>query len=186
MNIPVRRRRRKKSNTSLYVLIGICGALLVALIIVACCLAGKNNIADGGVQLDDKSLPALTVDKVEEQGESVIISTSYARLKFPFAFCDLIHVRANDGQHVKQLEFYTVLEGKEYRLFDVILGGSQGIRLGDLKVPGRSDTVPVFAKLYDADPNLEQDMLLSFRAAQECFNDIAQSLHDNEGYTPMR
>ena len=91
-----------------------------------------------------------------------------------------------DEKEIKTLEFYTVLEGNEYPLFDVIFGGTQGIRMGDWKVPGRSQTVPVFAKIYDEDATLGENWQLSFRAAQECFNDIAQSLNENEGYTPQR
>lgn len=187
MDIPVRRRRRKKNNTKLYLLIAGCSVVLIALIIVACCLGGKDDSSnDGNVPGGDGPLPALTIDQIEEQGETVKIDTSYMDMKYPFAFSDLIHVRANDGEAIKKLEFFTVLEGNEYRLFDIILGGSEGIRLGDVKVPDRSATVPVFAKLYTEGEDLADELKRSYAAAQECFNDVAQSLHENEGYSPMR
>lgn len=186
MDIPVRRRRKKKADPKLYVLIGICSVLLVALIIVAVCLSGKEKSYEGGRPSGDGSLPTLEIIDMLEQEDTVKVHTSYADLEFPYAFTELLHVRSVDGKDIKILEFYTVLDGAEYRLFDVIFGGSDGIRLGDLKVPGQDSTLPVFAKVHEEGQELSGELLTTYLAVRDCFNDVVVSLSQNEGYTPLR
>lgn len=185
MDIPVRR-RRKKTDPKLYILIGICSVLLVVLIIVAICRTANQGGDQGGRPSGNEALPALEITEINDREEPVIIHTSYADLEFPFAFSDLFHVRAVDGKDIKTLEFYTILDGAEYGLFDVIFGGTEGIRLGDLKVPGQSTTLPVFAVVHEAGQTLSGPQMTTYLAVRDCFHDVVVSLDKNEGYTPLR
>lgn len=189
MDIPVRRRRhKKKTDPKLYALIGLCTVLLVALIIVAVVLTKTRNQVDVKETQPtvETQIPVLEILGQQEGEDVILVKTSYANVKYPFAFSELIHVRATDTESVKTLEFYTVLGGQEYRLFDVIFGGTEGIRLGDITVPGRSTTMPVFAVIHDEGRELDEENKRSYVAARDCFNDVVVSLSDNKGFTPMR
>lgn len=185
MDIPVRK-RRKQTDPKLFILIGICSVLLVALLIVAVSRSGNQTGNQDSHPDGDGALPALEVLEINSDNDPAVIRTSYVDLEFSYAFSDLLQVRAVDGKDVKSLYFYTVLDGAEYGVFYVIFGGTEGIRLGDLKVPNHSTTLPVFAQVLESGDTLTGEMLITYQAVRDCFNDVVVSLSKNEGYTPLR
>ena len=127
----------------------------------------------------------LTVESVEQEEQTMVITTSYCVLKYPFAFSDLIRVTAVEQDGLPALLFHAYLNGTEYPIFSIVFDGAEGIPVGTLELSDGT-TVSVTAQLYEADGSLEQDMLRSFYAAQENFNDIINSLTDAEGFTPAQ
>lgn len=128
----------------------------------------------------------LTVDSIKEQGDTVVVSTSYCQLKYPFAFADLIEVEAVNEQDRAELIFSVKLDLSAYKLFSVTFGGSEGILLGTMDIPGADAPVEVYAALYQLDDALGDNFASTFNAAQESFNDVALSLTENEGFTPAQ
>lgn len=127
----------------------------------------------------------LTVESVEQEEQTMVITTSYCVLKYPFAFSDLIRVTAVEQDGLPALLFHAYLNGAEYPIFSIVFDGAEGIPVGTLELSDGT-TVSVTAQLYEADGSLAQEMLGSFYAAQENFNDIISSLNDAEGFTPAQ
>lgn len=130
------------------------------------------------------TVPQLTVESIEEQGDMMVVNTPYFQLRYPFAFADLIQVEAQTAGEVEELIFTAKLDLSEYRLFSLILGGTGDILLGTVMLPQREEPVAVYATLYRIDENLSSDFVNTFNAAQECFNDVMMSLMECEGFTP--
>lgn len=183
-----RRGRATRQDSKLVMLVGICAAILLVLLCVAADLAVKSSEVSGGGSPSGGTgpLPALSIDSVVESGEMVDIHTSYCDLQIPYAFSDLVKVRAvNDGE-VKTLQFYMQLNEQEYSLFDLIFNGTGGIRLGDIKAPDRDSTIPVFAKIGEDENLVEGENRTTYLAARDCFNDVVVSLNNNKEFTPLR
>lgn len=180
-----RRPRKRKWNPTFCWLIGICSVVLVVLIIIACSL-GKDDEKKGGAPAGLEPLQEMVIESVSEQGDVVVMETSFCQVKIPYAFSDLIEVQpVNDGNQ-RTLKFYVMLDEQRHDLFSIIFNGMSGIRLGDISVEGRSSTIPVFAVIDEVHPGLEGDQRLTVLAAQDCFSEIVFSLNDNEGFVPFR
>lgn len=130
--------------------------------------------------------PALTVDSVEQQDTQMVVSTSYAAVQYPFAFSDLIKVTAVDTEERIQLEFKAALDGKEYPMFALRFGGSEGTMLGTIDIDEAAMDVPVWLIFYSEDPDMDPGSRSSFYAAQESVNDVVASLTENEDFTPAQ
>ena len=166
------------------------GAVLAVLIVVGILVGGGVLSPDQTQPSKEASTPAarpvLTVDSVAEQGDQMVVSSSYVTVQYPFAFSDLIKVTAVDTDERVQLEFKAVLEGKEYPMFALGFGGSEGTLLGTVDVDKTAMDVPVCLIFYSEDPDMDPGSRSSFYAAQESVNDVVASLTENEGFTPAQ
>lgn len=138
-------------------------------------------------ETDETEAPArreLTVDSVVRQGETMIVTTSYATVKYPFAFSDLLSVVPVNQTDRAVLEFYAVIDGGEYLLFSISFDGGEGILLGYLTPEGEQQAMPVWGTIQAADPEMDANGARTFYAAQEMFNDVVSSLEENPGFVP--
>ena len=130
-----------------------------------------------------EKLPLLTIKSIEEQGDMRVVNLDTFRLKYPFAFADLIQVEAVENGDAEELIFSARLDLSDYRLFTLSFGGTGDILLGTMAFPGEDAPVQVYATLYHIDETLSSDFVNTFNAAQECFNDVMQSLMECEDFT---
>lgn len=126
-------------------------------------------------------LQELTVLSTEEQGDMMVVTTSFGQVKYPFAFGDLIQVKAVTDGGVAALEFSALISGEEYPAYAIRFGSGEGIVLGTLEVPGEAEVRMVSAEIYPADAALG-DKANTFYAVQESFNDVVASLSENQGF----
>lgn len=160
-----------------------CVLLAVALAILAVSLGimmGQES-APGGQA--GQQIGKLVIESVEEQGDQMVVSTSYCQVKYPYAFSDLIQVEAVNEEKGAALVFFSVIEGVRTDLYTISFGGTADIQLGTLKVG--ADTVAVRAQICKADEKLDQELQYVFVAAQETFNDVVASLSENSSFTPV-
>jgi hypothetical protein len=109
------------------------------------------------------------------------VETSYGTISYPFAFSDLIGVQAHNLGGATALEFTAKLNNGSYRIFTIWFGAKDGIPLGSLNLDGVQ--VPVMADIYEKPTNLSENDNNSFFAAQECFNDVVNSLGQIKDFT---
>lgn len=175
-------------------------ATLLALVLLLMAGCGTKNEAEETTLAADTTAPAavtettaatqapekpqLTIDSIVEQGDMMVVTTSFCVVKYPFAFADLIQVEAVNNGETGELVFSAKLDLSEYRLFSISFGGSGDIPLGTMVLPGREEPAEVCATLYQIDESLSADFVNTFNAAQECFNDVMFSLMECEGFTP--
>ena len=124
----------------------------------------------------------LIVEGIEEQGEMMVVNTTFCQVKYPFAFADLIQATAVQNGDVASLEFCVLIAGQEYPIFTLHFGGSDGILLGTLAVADEAEARTVYAELFQADVTALDANASTFYAAQECFNDVVISLGENANF----
>lgn len=124
----------------------------------------------------------LSVEAIEEQGDMMAVKTTFCQVKFPFAFADLIQVKAVNEEAVASLEFAALIAGDAYPLYALHFGGSEGIHLGAMEIDGEAEPRAVYAEFYPADEAALGDNLGTFHAAQETFNDVVASLAENQKF----
>lgn len=125
----------------------------------------------------------LAIDVIEEQGDMMVVETTYCQLKYPFAFGDLIEVECINSGDTEALVFSVKLDLSSYRMFTITFGQTEGILLGTLLTPNAEEPVPVYADLGQIDENLPENFVNTFYAAQESFNDVIGALMENENFT---
>lgn len=175
-------------------LIGCLAAVVALVVVLTVFLSGKtpedqeqtesiqsSASEDASSDPAQTRLPGLELT-VEQEGQMMVITTSYCVLKYPFAFSDVIRVTAENQADQAALLFCAWLNNTEYPMFSIVFDGNGGILVGTLKLDDGT-VVSVTAQLFEADEAMEPDMLKSFYAVQETINDIIQSLAENEHFT---
>lgn len=127
----------------------------------------------------------LEILRIEEQGESVVVITNLCRVKYPYAFSDLIQVEQINSDEKVALRFYAVINGKRAELYELAFGGQGNLQVGALMRPNVAEPMLVYAEIFAAPSDLKEDERIAFIAAQETFNDVVNSLQDNEMFVPM-
>ncbi len=166
----------------------LCAAVLAASMLCAC---GNKNAETTPVEETQPvqvtqaaetvlpEAPVLAVESITEQGDVVVVKTSYCEVKYPFAFADLIRVQAEE----EKLDFVLELSGEAYPLFAICFGEGEGIPLGTLAVDGKAEPMAVWAQIGTPNEAALGDSVSTYYAAQESFNDVLASLMENEGFT---
>lgn len=158
--------------------LGLSCALILVLTLSLLC--GCESGGEESVQ-EETGLRVLSVEEVEDM---VLLHTTYGVMKYPYAFSDLIVYEISNEEASDQMKFSARIEGVQYPAFVLSFGGSEGFVLGTMTVPGENTPRTVYAELYPADEAALGEQALSFYAAQESFNDVIQSLAENENFTP--
>lgn len=124
----------------------------------------------------------LEIQRIEEQGDVVVVTTNYCRVTYPYAFSDLVQVEQINSDEKVALRFYAVVSGKRMELYELVFGGEGSAPLGMLILNGKA--LPLTANFYKPAADISENDRIAFVAAQETFNDVALSLEDNAHFTP--
>lgn len=185
------KKKAVKQRKMLTAAIAVASAILVLLIAVLLIL-GRDKAPEEVVPGTTTEAPvteirsnvkAMLVESIQEEGDTVIVQTTYGTVKYPYAFSDLVIVEAQTFENHAVLEFKAELDGTEYKLYTLTFAldrGEEGIPVGELPVDGK--TYVVTALFHDV-TGLDDDNMVTFYAVQETFNDVVNSLSENEGFT---
>lgn len=178
----------KKSMSALSVLLAMC--------VVLCGCGNKTEEVstqetvqaqqDQTVATEETAKWELAVESVEDQENNVVVTTSAGQIKYPFAFADLIQVKATNEETVASLEFSALIAGEEYPLYALYFGDGEGIALGTMEIPEEGEPRHVYAAFYPADEASLGDNLGTFHAVQETFNDVVASLNENQSFVQAK
>jgi hypothetical protein len=168
-------------------LIITCIVLLVVLLGLVCVMLGleageglrkpnSSSSSAAGVTVPVKKLQILSV---EEQTDYMIVTTTYCAVKFPYAFSDIIGVKAETCGNYAKMDFTATVGENEVMLYTLFFNKATGIPVGTLMVDGTTYTVT--AEIYDMD-QINDEYRLTFQAAQETINDVIVSLGENSGF----
>lgn len=174
----------------------VLGVVLVLLIVLLVCLgSGKKpgvavpdsteSIVTAPAQTTptEETLPKmkeLLVESVEEQEDIVLVNTTYVTVNYPYAFSDIVSVEAQTFEDSAVLEFGAIIHDTTHKAYALFFNGEEGMPVGTLLLDG--ETYVVTAQFYDAS-GISEDSMITFYAAQETFNDVVNSLSENEGFT---
>lgn len=185
-------------------------ALVALLVVLACCLgllgcdkevveSAQNEATTPSaeeqetiVQTEPEAEPEaaqkveLVVESTEEKEDSIIVTTSFCQLRYPFAFADLIQIKEQNDASVSSLEFSVLIKNEMYPIFAVRFGEGEGIPLGSILVPGETEDRPVYAELYVPDEVALGENANTYYAAQETFNDIVEALSENPNFESVQ
>lgn len=125
-------------------------------------------------------LKELLVESVTEQEHDVLVVTTYGTVRYSYAFSDLIIVEAENFVDHVELKFGATIDDEVRNLYTLIFDGEEGIPIGTLQVD--DDTYAVTAQFHDVS-GISEDGMVTFYAVQETFNDVVNSLSENEGFT---
>lgn len=162
-----------------------------AAIVVIALVGGGRNDGEAGSDDDTRtnasqkkeSLDELSVESVEEQGDAVVVSTTYCTLKYPFAFADLIRVEAIDHEGSAALEFIAEIDGVSYKLYTILFGSSAGIPVGTIELGEDEEEYDVNVLFHELEEEVGESERTTFYATQETFNDVVASMAENENFT---
>lgn len=171
---------RKRSNKALIALCCVLGTVVIAMGAWIAVL-----MLDGGEEFyPGDPIRGLSIQAVKEEGDRVLVETNYGTVEYPFAFSDVIQAEALNLGSATALELSADLGDGIYPMMRIWFNRDEGIPLGTLMLDGQEVTVS--AQLYGAPKGLSQDRRNTFLAAQECFNDIVNSMMNIPGFTPAQ
>lgn len=158
-------------------------ALLLTLLAVAVVMERENKNKTPGTSkpsaTNSGAAKELLVQSVEEQGDWMVVNTTYGVIKYPFAFSDLIRIETENGSNDAKMDFSAFVGEEEVMLYTLYFNKNAGITLGSLTVDGEEYTVT--AVIHDL-VYANEDNRLTYQAAQETFNDVAMSLEENDHF----
>ena len=174
----------KKTQKKLIVTCGVLSAVLLMLIIVVACVwkgymtPQTTTAADGGNTVE---IQKLEITSSVQDGDRMLVSTTYGTVYYSAAFSDMIYVEAGNHGNYTQLDFKVVINGETKPIYSLLFERNSGIPVGTLTVNG--NRYMVTAVIHSPEGVGEADRL-SFYAAQETFNDVMNSLAENSGFVP--
>ena len=130
----------------------------------------------------EEAIP-LEIVSVVEQGDRVVVTTTYGVVQYPFAFSDLIRVEAENNDSRSTLAFSLVMGETAYPVYALHFGGSEGMVLGTVTLENGT-SVGVYGEFAQFPESLPEADTVTYNAVQETFNDIVASLGENENFTP--
>lgn len=126
------------------------------------------------------SMAEMVVQSVEEEGQWVLVSTSYFDFRYPFAFSDLTVLEAENEQDHVALVFHALLQDTPEPVFTLWINREIGIHAGTLSAHGESYSV--WVEVHEPREGLSANDVISFRAVQEILNDVLTSMVDSGAF----
>lgn len=149
-----------------------------ALLIAVVCLS-KDKMPGDSTGIIHSEVKELLVQNVTKQDNMVLVETTYGTVRYPFAFSDIMSVEAENHGNYAALEFSAMIDGETYKLYTLYFNSEDGVPVGTLRYD--SETYVVTAEFHDASGISDLNMV-TFYAAQETFNDVINSLSENENF----
>ena len=179
-NINRRRRPGRKGNlTPLWIALGVLFVAAVAVLLVL--FSGKDtNKPSPTLEDTDK----LIIMSIEEEGEWVILTSSYGKMRYPFAFSDVIKTEAVNYGEYSQLKFSADVSEKTVPIYTLNFNHDSGIPAGELILPVSGEKIGVSAEFFEPEGLSEEEQSV-FYAAAETFNDILDSFDENENFKKL-
>ena len=186
--------KKKNSKLELNIVLGGCCAMMAIAIIIMGIKVAKLSKQSASVeksetenheqQLEPTTQPELIVNSMQEQGDTVVVETSYVNVKYSAEFADVINVSVVKKNNCFGLAF--VFESDDVRapLYTIMFNADEGNVVGTLKLNNQTNNVNVSAILYEP-MDLNEVYQTTFYAAQETFNDVIVSLEENENYVAV-
>lgn len=182
---PVRRRRKKQSKklNKKLILIGIAAVAAAVLIGVICAFVFGGEEAPKEHDPDRGPLKELTVGESTRRGETTVVDTSYLTVEYPYAFSDLIRVKAINQEEQTALSFCGFINGEEQELYTLWFNGSDGQTVGSFDLEDGKKPVVVTLAFYTPSAQLQGDDRTTFFAVQETVNDVIASMKKDPQFT---
>ncbi|MBQ4140349.1 MAG: hypothetical protein IJD70_03330 [Clostridia bacterium] len=128
-------------------------------------------------------LPELKIESIEEEGDQMVVSTSYCTFKYPMAYSDLISVEAYQGDGMSGIRFTAKIGGEQIPIYSLLFNSQEGGEFGTLDIEGVAESVRVSVVFAELPADIKDDDKATFFATQETVNDVERSLSEFDGYT---
>lgn len=161
------------------IIIVACTLVIVAAVIISFALL-KNN---SGFEESSTALPELKVLSTDESGDKVDVETTYVKLSFPYAFSDIISVKAVSEDKSASLQFISNIEGEAVTIYSIHFNSDEGIPCGALSLPEYDAEISVSVVFADIPETISEDWVSTFQATQETFNDVITSMSEDDRFT---
>ncbi len=177
--------REKKQRQKVVITVLIVCAMTLTGVVAGFSLgrSAKPKVSDININFQNtnekKEDTGLSITSVKEDGDWIIVNTSYMTLRYPFAFSDIIEVEAYNDESVSQLRFFSNLDDKRILNYVIYFNSDQGIPCGTLKLNGE---IPVSVELKEVPKKLSKEWISTYYAVQETFNDVLKSMEENKNY----
>ena len=115
--------------------------------------------------------------KLKKQSKLSEIKTGLGTLYIPKKYEKLMQTTINDGDNSCTIDFFSVLDGKQYDLFEISIGEEKGQYVGTI-TGKKGDSHNVFVEVYDLGDisGLPQDKSDQLYAMQEAVNTVVENL----------
>ena len=171
------------------ILVIVLAVIFALLLVVALMLpdapqndGGATEAPTSGATAPAGGMQELIIQSLKEEGDLVLISTTYGDFSYPFAYSDLLVIDTlTEKDHVALLFKVNLVDSIE-PVFTLWINREQGTEAGALQVENRS--YPLYVEIIPAREDLDPGCRQSFNAAQELLNDVLRSLEENGYYIP--
>lgn len=145
-----------------------------------------EKIETGSVQEIVTQQPAATAKQgedpqnaeVTEDGGMMEVGTEYGTLYYPARWKDALVTAQEKSEETLTVDFSASVEGKEYRLFQVVIGGQEGDSAGMLTDnAGTARNVQLSVEEISGIEELSEEQQNQLYAMQEGVNDLLENLN---------
>ncbi len=126
-------------------------------------------------------IPALVLLSVKEQGEWVMVETSYGAFRYPTAFADILAPEVVCYDNVAQIQFIAQIAEQSLVAYTLHYRAATGIRCGTLRLPNTTEEIAVSVEFAEVD-HIPADWQDTFYAVQETFNDVVSSMAEDSRF----
>ena len=140
-----------------------------------------NSQSETTVSSAQSSKDGLSIMSLTEDGDWIVVETSYGVVRYPFAFSDVIEVEAFNEGETSQLRFYTKIEGEKIKNYTIHYNADDiGTAFGTLK---QKNEIPLSVVFEEFPEDCSEEWMSTFYAVQETFNDILKSMQEDKNFT---
>lgn len=139
----------------------------------------SNTEAETGI------LPELKITSTDIQEELVVLETTYGVIKYSSAFKDIVIIETFNGGKSAQLDVTADIDGQNTLVYTIYYNSNNGTPFGKIFVPKMNERIILSVVFEEIDNEWSLDWQTTFYAVQETFNDIVESMKENDNYFPI-
>lgn len=132
---------------------------------------------------EEKDFPELQILSTTEDNSWVTVETTYGTFRYPFAFSDLITVKADSNDASASLQFTADVDGEMTVIYTIYYNEENGHPCGTLKLAEDEDPVTVSVVFAELPADMPEASKPTFFATQETFNDVLTSMKEDSRFS---
>ena len=132
---------------------------------------------------EEKHFPELQILSTTESNSWVTVETTYGTFRYPFAFSDLITVKADSNDSSASLQFTADVDGEMTVIYTIYYNEENGHPCGTLKLAEDEDPIIVSVVFAELPADMPEASKPTFFATQETFNDVLTSMKEDSRFS---
>lgn len=164
----------------------VCTLIIAAAVVLSFVFLKNDPEFEEPSGIIDVTLSELKVISSTENDGSVDVETTYGKFSYPSAFADIMSVKAVSEEKTTALQFFSNIDGKEALIYTIYYNNDIGTPCGLYTFSESGEEIVVSVVFENLPENISSDWISTFRATQETFNDVIESMDEDERFVMAR